>query len=68
MTMTHSHRSYRRRLDTASLALLLIGLTFGAISYWLITDHGLNPLVMIPSVVAATIGAAHITKREISRD
>lgn len=67
MTMTHDHRSYRRRLDTASLLLLLIGLGFGVFAYWLVTDHGLNPLVLAPAVVAATIGATHITKREADR-
>lgn len=66
MAMTHSHRS-RRRLDVASLALLLVGLVFGGLSYWLVLDHGLNALIMVPSVVVATIGAMHITKREASR-
>lgn len=62
MTMMHSHRT--RRLDIASLSLLVLGVVCGAISYWLIADRGLNPLVLAPSVVAATIGATHITKRE----
>lgn len=60
MTMTHS----RRRLDVAGLALLLIGLIIGCLSYWLITEYGLNPLILVPSVAAATTGASHITKRE----
>ena len=66
MTMTHSHRSHRR-LDAAGLALLVIGLVFGGLSYWLVADHGLNALIIVPSVVAATIGATHITKREAAR-
>lgn len=66
MTMTHSHRSHRR-LDVASLALLLVGLVFGVLSYWLVADHGLNPLVIVPSVVAATIGVTHVSKREATR-
>lgn len=66
MTLTHDRRSHRR-LDVASLALLLIGLVFVGISYWLVTDHGLNPLLIVPSLVAATVGATHITKREASR-
>ena len=57
---TDSHQSHRR-LDLAGLALLAIGLVFGVISYWLVVDLGFNPLVMVPSVVAATTGAAHIT-------
>jgi len=66
MTMTHSRRSHRR-LDAAGLALLLIGLVFGGVSYWLVTDHGLNVLIIVPSIVAAMTGASHITKREASR-
>lgn len=66
MTTTHSHRVHRR-LDAASLTLLLIGLVSGAISYWLITYQGLNALIIIPSIVAVTTGAAHMTKREASR-
>ncbi len=66
MTMTHSNHSHRR-LDAASLALLVVGLVFGALSYWLIADHGLNPLILVPSVVAVTLGATHISKREATR-
>lgn len=66
MTMTHSHRSHRR-LDAASLALLVIGLVFGGLSYWLVADHGLNALIIVPSIVAATTGATHITKRVAPR-
>jgi len=61
-----AHRA-RRRLDVASLALLVIGLVFGGLSYWLVADHGLNALIVVPSIVAAATGAAHITKREASR-
>lgn len=63
MTMTHSHR----RLDVAGLVLLLLGLVCGVFAYWLITAHGLNPLILVPSVAAATTGAIHITKREAAR-
>lgn len=66
MTTLHSHRVHRR-LDAASLTLLLIGLVFGVFSYWLITYHGLTALIIIPSVVAVTTGATHITKREAPR-
>ncbi|WP_138757671.1 hypothetical protein [Modestobacter altitudinis] len=63
MTTTTSHR----RLDVASLALLLVGLVFGVLAYWLITAHDVTPLVLIPSVVAITIGATHLTQREAPR-
>lgn len=72
MTMTdthrHSRRQSRRRLDVAGLALLLIGLTCGALSYWLIQERGLTPLALVPSVVAATLGVTHLTKLEAPRD
>ncbi|GAB2576010.1 hypothetical protein GCM10009593_12900 [Microlunatus antarcticus] len=75
MTMTHSPRPHRpapeqrpqRRLDVAGLALLLIGLTFGVLSYLAISDRGLSALLIVPSVVAATTGALHITKLEVPR-
>ncbi|WP_264079736.1 hypothetical protein [Mycolicibacter algericus] len=40
---------------------------FGAISYWLITTAGVNALVIVPSIVAATIGITHLIKREAPR-
>ncbi len=63
---TGSHQSHRR-LDLAGLALLALGLVFGVIAYWLVVERDFNPLVMVPSVVAATTGATHITKRDASR-
>ena len=39
------------------LALLLLGLVCGVLAYWLITVHGVNPLILVPSIVAATNGA-----------
>jgi hypothetical protein len=66
MTATHSHRAHRR-LDVASLALLLVGVVSGVFSYWLITYQAMNALIIIPSIVTITIGATHITKREASR-
>ena len=45
----------RRRLDVAALALLLLGLACGALAYWLITEHWVNPLILAPSVAAAPV-------------
>ncbi|MDQ2737156.1 MAG: hypothetical protein M3Y35_00695 [Actinomycetota bacterium] len=53
-----------RRVDVASLLLLLVGLASAWCCYRLVTDHDTNPLILIPSIVAATVGARHITKRE----
>lgn len=67
--MTTTHERYgRRRVDLASLALLLIGVGSSAASYWLITVDGLNPLLLIPGVVAAVIGVTHLVKTEAPRE
>ena len=68
-TMTHSRRPQRgqRRLDVASLLLLLVGLSSGCFSYWLVTAREVNVLVIVPSIVAATIGALHIRKQQAPR-
>lgn len=66
--MTTNHRNTaRRRLDLPSMGLALIGLIFGAIAYWLISAESANALVIVPSVVAFTIGITHLTKREAPR-
>jgi len=71
MATTHSHplrgRERRRRLDLASLALLLCGLAFGVLAYFSITERGANPLLIVPAVVAATLGANHLVKYEAPR-
>jgi len=59
--------SSRRRLDVASVTLLMIGLVFGGLSCWLVAAHGLSVLVIVPSLIAVATGATHITKREASR-
>lgn len=66
MTATHSHRTHRR-LDGASLGLLLVGLLSGVFSYGLIVYGGVSVLVLIPSIVPITMGATHLTKREAPR-
>lgn len=67
MTTTLKSHS-RRRLDVSSLVLMVIGLLFGAISYLLATYSGVNVLVIVPSVVAVTIGAMNLVKREAPRE
>lgn len=57
----------RRRIDGASLALLLIGICCAVVSYQAITQHGFDPLTIVPAIVAATIGATHLVKREATR-
>lgn len=66
MTVMHSPQS-RRRLDVASLLLLLAGLVSGLLSYWLVENRGLNALIIVPSIVAVTTGMLHLVKREAGR-
>lgn len=66
--MTTNHRTAsRRRLDAASLVLMLIGLAFGVLSFWLITTAAFSALIIIPSIVAMTLGATHMVKRQAPR-
>lgn len=66
--MATNHRNTSRlRLDLPSLTLTLIGLVFGVIAYWLITAEHVNVLVIVPSVVAVTVGVTHLIKREAPR-
>lgn len=58
--------SRARRLDVASLLLLVCGLTFGATAYWLIQKQGVNALVLVPSIAAATIGTTHLFKWQVA--
>lgn len=66
--MTNHRNVARRRLDIASLALALLGLVFGIFCYWLITTRHINALIIVPSVVAFTMGASHMIKREAPRE
>lgn len=66
MTAMSSHVGHRR-LDVASLALMLISLVSGVLSLVFVTHGALGALVIIPSVIACVTGATHITKREAPR-
>lgn len=65
-TVAPSHRA-RTRVDLSGVALFLIGLVSGILSYLLVSVSDVNPLVLVPSVVAATLGATSLTKREAPR-
>lgn len=65
--MTMRNQDPRRRLDVGSLILLVVGLLSAVFSYWLITSANINPIILVPSIVAATIGALHLTKIEAPR-
>lgn len=65
--MTTHKLQQRRRLSIASLALALVGIVFGVAAYLLITHAGITPLLLIPSVVAATVGFTHLFKKEAPR-
>ena len=66
--MPHTTTTPRRRLDVPSLVLMLIGLATAVFAYRLTADHDVSALVIVPAVVAATIGATHLVKREAPRD
>lgn len=66
--MTIHRNSARPRLDIASLFLAVIGLIFGSVAYWLITAEHVTALVIVPAVVAVTIGITHLIKREAPRE
>lgn len=55
-------------VDIPSVLLLAIGLFFGVVSIWLITFHGVSPLIFFPSLIAAFTGATHLFKYEVPRD
>lgn len=70
MTTAHSrygHPRGRRQIDLASVALLVLGLVFAGVSYVLITQNGANPALLVPSVIAITLGATHLTKHQAPR-
>ncbi|NKU55005.1 hypothetical protein GS881_15775 [Rhodococcus hoagii] len=64
---TTAKREPRRRLDVANLVLLVIGVIFAVVSYCLVTYADTNVLVIAPSIVAITMGATHLVKREVPR-
>jgi hypothetical protein len=57
-----------RRLDVASLILMLVGFTSGYLSWRLVTERDFNALILVPSVMAVATGSIHITKRTAPRD
>lgn len=63
---TYRSSGTRTRLDVASLALLLTGISSGLLAYWLIA-RGCDAALLIPAVVASTLGATHLFKREAPR-
>jgi hypothetical protein len=54
-------------VDVAGLSLALVGAGSAAFSYWLIAAEGYTPLILIPAVVAFTVGTGHLIKREAPR-
>ena len=66
--ITNHRNTARPRLDLPSLALTLIGLVSGVIAYRLISDQHMTVLIIVPAVVAVTIGITHLIKREAPRE
>lgn len=66
MTTTHKPDP-RRRVDGASLALLVVGFASGLGAFWTVQALSVSPLTLVPSAVACTIGALHLLKWESPR-
>lgn len=62
MTTRSHHPRATRHIDLAGLALVVCGLLSGIIAYVCVTRLGQDPLLLVPSVVAMTIGALHLTR------
>lgn len=67
MTAT-TRRHSRRRLDVANLIVLVVAIASGIFAYVLITYANMNALVIVPSIVVATLSAPHLVKREAPRE
>ena len=65
---TTQRRQARRRLDRANFILLLASIASGIGAYVLISMNEVNAIVLVPSAIAATIAATHLTKHEAPRD
>lgn len=65
--MTTNKLQQRRRLSVASLVLAFVGIVFGVAAYLLIIHAGITPLLLIPSVIAGTVGVTHLFKKEAPR-
>jgi len=57
----------KRSVDFASAALLAVGIASGVVAYSLTVSDDITALILVPSVVAATIGAFNITKTTAPR-
>lgn len=58
----------RRVIDHGNLALIIIGLILGASLYLMSSYDETSILAIIPSVVAVTVGASGLIKRESPQD
>lgn len=67
VTTTYRQHS-RRRLDVVNLLVLVVAIASGIFAYLLITYANMNALVIVPSIVVATLSAPHLVKREAPRE
>ncbi|RDH12972.1 hypothetical protein DVB88_04830 [Tsukamurella pulmonis] len=65
-TTTRSSQSHRR-LDVANLIVLVISLLAALFAYALIAYADVNALVIVPSIVVATLSSTHLVKYEAPR-
>lgn len=62
--MTRSGKIVRRRIDAGSALLALAGAVCLVVSYLVVQSGGSNPLILVPSVVAITLGVRHLVVKE----
>lgn len=58
----------RRRLSVSSLLLVLTGIVCALLARHLILAGDLDPLLMVPAIVATTVGAANLVVRVADRE
>jgi len=62
--MKKTSERQRRRIDLASMGLFLLGATFASICILKIDEGNAGAIMLVPSVITATIGAMNMVKLE----
>lgn len=62
--MKKTSKKQRRRIDFASMFLFLLGAVFASICILKIDEGNAGAIMLVPSVIAATIGAMNMVKLE----
>lgn len=63
--MSTRHELIRRRIDVSSALLLALGVVFAVLAVIKIETADASAWILIPSVVAVTLGASNLVKVEV---